>query len=85
MDMITTRRAGGAKVGVTVGDWVAVAVCVRVAVTVAVAVNVAVADGVKVEVGVEGGGAKGSPAATGSWQASRKSNEKTDKSNLRIR
>ena len=61
MDTITTRRAGGANVGVRVGEGVSVKVAVAVAVNVAVCESV----GVKVNVGVEVGGARGSPAATG--------------------
>src|SRR6185436_11430012 len=69
MDTITTRRAGGANVGIVVADGVSVsvAVCVGVTEAVAVAVNVGVwvAVNVKVEVDVEVGTTKGSPAATG--------------------
>ena len=67
IDTITTRLAGGANVGVIVGEGVSVnvAVAVAVAVNVAVCVAVCVAVGVKVEVGAEVGGAKGRPAATG--------------------
>ena len=86
MDTITTRCAGGANVGVKVGDGVSVSVAVAVAVSVnvgdGVAVGVCVA--VCVAVGVELDSPKGSPAATGIWQASRITNEETDRSNLRV-
>lgn len=85
MDTITTRWMEGAGVGVCVGVDVSVGVAVAVSVAVAVAVNVAVwvAVSVKVAVGVEVEGAKGSPAATGIWQASRSSSKKIDRINLR--
>src|SRR6186997_885657 len=88
MEMITTRRVEGRGVGVCVGVDVSVGVAVAVSVAVAVAVNVAVAVcvavGVNVEVDVEVGGAKGNPARVGTWQASRISNNETQKSALRV-
>jgi len=85
MDTITTRCMEGARVSVGVAVSVSVGVAVAVCVAVAVAVNVAVcvAVDVKVELGVEVEAAKGSPAAIGIWQASRRNNEKMDRSNLR--
>lgn len=87
IDTITTRCMEGAGVGVAVAVDVSVGVAVSVYVAVAVAVNVAVwvAVDVKVAVDVEVGGAKGSPAAIGIWQASRISIKKIDRINLRGR
>ena len=82
MEMITTRRAGNAKVGVC--EAVGVSVGVAVSVAVAVAVNVGVS--VNVDVAVRVGGCEvvgmrmDSPGALDSWQAS---GNKTKKRNVR--
>ena len=85
MERITTRRAGGAKVGVSVGEGVSVGVAVNVCVAVAVceAVGVRVGVWVAVDVCEAVGGRKENPGAPGIWQASRTSNEKTKSSVLR--
>jgi hypothetical protein len=86
IDTITTRRTEGAGVGVNVGEGVTVSVNVAEAVTVNVgeAVTVAVAVGVweavTVNVDVAVGRRKGSPAATGTWQASSRTKQEKDRS-----
>lgn len=62
-ERITTRRAGGAKVGVIVGEGVSVGVAVNVAVAVCEAVGVRV--GVKVAVGVNVGERRETPGTLG--------------------
>jgi hypothetical protein len=79
IETITTRRAGGAKVGVGVG--VGVSVGVGVWVGVAVDVSVGVMDGVNVSVGVGVGPKIG--ALLGIWQASRMNRERAKRKVLR--
>ena len=77
METITTRRAGGANVVVTVGESVLVGVAVGVAVCEAVAVNVGACVAVG---GCEGvGRSKDSPGVLGIWQASRRRIENRSK------
>ena len=79
IEIITTRRAGGAKVGV--GVRVGVSVGVGVYVGVAVGVRVGVTEGVRLGVGVGVGPKKGT--LLGIWQASRVNIKRIKKNVLR--
>src|SRR5688500_4258327 len=70
METITTRRAGGANVGVIVGESVLVGVADGV--TVCDAVGVSVGAGVTVGECEAVGRSKDSPGPLGIWQASRR-------------
>jgi hypothetical protein len=83
IDTMTTRRAGGAKVGVGVGVSMAVAARVAVAVGVRVGVRVCVNVVVRVDVKVES--RKDGPGVLDSWQASESSKEKMKSNAFRIR
>ena len=84
---ISTRRAGGAKVGMIVGEAVAVVVGIKVCVTIAVGVDVKVGTtvGIGETVGNKVGGITGSPASAGVWQASRMAIDKISRNDLRVR
>ena len=87
MEMITTRRAAGTRVGVMVGmgDCVAVGDAASVAVAVKVGGSVSVAGGVAVSVWVAVGRRRDNPGALESWQASRMNREKIERNALRVR
>ena len=76
METITTRRAGGAKVGVIVGVNASVGVVVCVAVGEAVAVSVGACVAVEIGVCEAVCSGKDSPGLLGIWQASRNRIEK---------
>jgi hypothetical protein len=88
MDTITTRRAGGAKIGIVVDVCVTVGAGVCVCEVVAVRVGVCVAEGVEVAVSVKAGSRIGT-AAAGAWHASRTNNRSivmnTSRGDFRVR